>query len=892
MPELSVDTEPRSLLSASNPFPGLRPYEEEDSGWFFGRGGEINELLKRLRRLHFVAIVGASGCGKSSLIRAGVLPQIRDGFLDAKWSIAAFRPGERPMANLAEAVAPQVSSELDAFSQTLQSGPLGLIKAIESGTLPGDGKILILVDQFEELLQFAQRTGDSGQEEAKQFLKLLLAAATSDDVGVHVVLTMRLEWLNECAAYPGLAEAINEGIYLVPQMTRRQFHRAILGPLEAAGGTITTALLDRMLNDLDGRSDQLPVLQHALMRLWQRHSETNPIDMSEYEAVGTVSNCLSAHAETVFEELSDEGKRIAEVLFRSITQVYKGRKIRRPRPVSEILSAADCSFSQLEPVIAAFFRAGRSFLVTTAGRLEPASIVDVSHEALIRQWSRLSGWVDNEAEILQRIARLEADAAEWDRDRKAFKSSLYRGFRLRRALEIERCLNRSSAALAFLKQSRRAEFSGLVWMRGSIGAAAILLIAGALGWANLERQTAQAQRRTAEAEKEKAMAEAQFTSEQAKQAQDRLANVVKEIDSAKGSAKALAAIAQSIQAPRVYLQSVRGQPDDMARTVQALLQKNGYSVPGIELVAPEKAPSQTQVRFFNSADAPAANAIAGLLKPIVQNSVYPSATANPNGVVPAGQFEVWLAPRATASQQPVTPQMVPAVADIARETQRDSAAAVTPAPIVLVSVSSEQVQQGGQVTLAWQTQNATQVQVSATTTTPGKQPSTSSLGSALPVNGNLQDTPGESTTYDVTVNGPGGSVHKSLHVEVTPAVANAPVPNPAAPVDSGPTAIKTALNRYTDAFGSESIDKLRQVWPGVTKSQEKNLKVVFDQFNAIRLTLACGDENIHIDGDSATATCRQSAVYTQKGKVQPEQVTTTTFKLRKQNGVWVVESIQ
>jgi hypothetical protein len=892
VPELSIDAESISLLSMSNPFPGLRPYEEEDSNWFFGRGREINDLLKRLRRLHFVAIVGASGCGKSSVIRAGVLPQIRDGFLDRQWSIAVFRPGERPIANLAEALAPQVSCGLDAFSQTLQSGPLGLIKAIQSGTLPEDGNILILVDQFEELFQFAQRRGDSAQEEVKQFLKLLLAAATSDDVPVHVVVTMRLEWLNECAAYPGLAEAINEGIYLVPQMTRRQFHQAILGPLEAAGGNITTALLDRMLNDLDGRSDQLPVLQHALMRLWERRSDTNPIDMSEYEAVGTLSNCLSAHAEKVFEELNDQGKRIAESLFRSITQVYKGRKIRRPRPVSEILAAADCDISQLESVISAFSRAGRSFLVTTTGKLEQGSIVDVSHEALIRQWTRLSGWVDNEAEVLQRIARLEADAAEWDRDRKSFKSSLYRGFRLRRAMEIERYLARGSATEAFLKQSRSAEFWALFWIRGSIAGAVILLIAVAIGWVRLERQKAQALKQSADAQQKAAMAEAQMTTEQAKRVKLAQEQFATEIKNAKGSQKALDAIAQSIEAPRVYLQSVRGQSEDLAKATQALLQKNGYTVPGIELVAPNISPAQSQVRYFHKEDFSEASKIAGLLKPIIPDGVNPSATANPNGVVPSGQFEVWIAFAGATKQQSSTPQVAPAVGDTAKESQPNSAAAVPAAPIVLVSVLPEQVQQGGRVTLTWQTQNATQVAVSATTTIQGTQSATNLLGSELQVNGSLQDTPRESTTYDVTVNGPGGTIHKTAHVEVTPAVATAPAPVAVVPLDSGAAAIKAALNRYADAYGSESLDKLKQAWPGVTKSQEKNLKYVFDQFNAIRLTLACRDEDIHIDGDSATATCRQSAVYTQKGKVQPEQVTTTTFKLRDQTGVWVVESVQ
>jgi hypothetical protein len=115
-----------------------------------------------------------------------------------------------------------------------------------------------------------RRGGDAAQEEAKAFLRLLLTASASEEAPVYIVATMRLEWLSECFTYTGLAEAMNEGLYLVPQMSRRQFQESLLGPMESAGGAITGALLDRMLNDLDRKSDQLPVLGHALMRMWSK----------------------------------------------------------------------------------------------------------------------------------------------------------------------------------------------------------------------------------------------------------------------------------------------------------------------------------------------------------------------------------------------------------------------------------------------------------------------------------------------------------------------------------------------------------------------------------------------------------------------------------------------
>jgi energy-coupling factor transporter ATP-binding protein EcfA2 len=856
----------------------LRPYEEPDAEWFFGRGAEINDLLKRLRRLHFVAIVGASGCGKSSLIRAGVLPHIRDGYLDAEWLIAAFRPGECPLANLAEALCPELSCDLEAFTDTLQSGSLGLVKAVESANPPPGSKVLVLVDQFEELFQFAQRKGDIAQEEVKQFLKLLLSAAASDDVEVYVVVTMRLEWLNECATYVGLAEAINEGIYLVPQMSRRQFSQAIMGPLDAAEGAITSSLLDRMLNDLDGRSDQLPVLQHALLRIWEGRGTKDTFDARDYKAVGTFANCLSNHAEEVFAELSDEQKTIAESLFRSITQVYKNRKIRRPRPVEDILKKTGGNFAQLEGVITAFSRTGRSFLVTTKGKLDPSSIVDVSHEALIRQWGRLSGWVDDEAEIQGRLARLEGDAAEWGRDRKAFKSSLYRGYQLRRAQkDLAPLLDSSSTASAFLKAGQRARLQFIGGITAAIVAACLLLILLVAREIHDNYVRQREQLALADQQKQLAQQQAQLAADQAQKAQQFQQNLVQQIHDAKGSATALAAIAQNIQAQRVYLQYMRGQPVQQARTVQGVLQKRGYVVPGIEQVAPDRFPSQTQVRYFHPEDQAGADKIASLLKPVVQGSVTTQATANSNNVVPTGQFEVWLTTSSTGQQSAAQTNQAPPQAqtvEIKPETQA-APAVVTPAPVIVFVSSQSKIQQGQQVTLTWSTDNATDVQIAG-------------VGAVQP-SGSLVLTPAQTTTYNLTAKGLGGSTTKSAVVEVIPPVVAAA---PAAPVNPDPLAIKSALNRYKEAYESESLDDLKKAYPAIGKDQQKNAKAVFDQFNAIRLTLTCRDEDIHIQGNSATVTCTQSAVFTQKGKKQPVPPAQTTFTLQKQDSGWVVASVR
>jgi len=874
-------------LSRTQPFPGLRPYDEADASWFFGRSAEINDLLKRLRRLHFVAIVGASGSGKSSLIRAGVLPQIRDGYLDAEWQIATFRPGEQPMRNLAEALGPEFGSTPEETLDLLRKGPSGLVRTVARVQGNG-GRLLLVVDQFEELFQFAQRTGDRAQEEIKEFLKLLLTAASSDDVAVYVVVTMRLEWLNECVSYAGLAEAINEGIYLVPQMQRRQFGQAILGPLESAGGMLTSALLDRMLNDLDNKSDQLPVLQHALLRLWVREGAREPFDLNAYEAVGTFSNCLSAHAEEVYAELTARQRQIAEHLFRSITQVNKNRKIRRPRPVNDLLNApagangaGTIGFTELSDVITVFRRPGRSFLVTTQGALAPASIVDISHEALIRQWTRLSKWVEDEAELQARLGRLEEDAAEWNRDRTHSKACLYGGSRLMRAKELEPVLDPASVAGMFLKESSRANFWLLVRRRGWLGLVALLLVGVAFGLAFLSSERAkelQASAQLAEAQKREAESEASMASLQARKAQKFQANLVQQIDAAKGSATALAAIAQNIQAERVYVQYASG-GDLLASSLQSLLQRRGFTVPSSEQISSDRSPGQTQVRYFHSEDRSDAQRIAGLLKPLLAGGVAVEAIANPKDVVPTGQFEVWVSSPAVVAPEAGNPatatnKQAPTGPSESSLENHSSPAAAALAPVLTASLSQDHVQQGHGVTLIWHSENAQSVQLEG-------------VGNVEP-NGSMTMTPQQTTTYRLVARGDGGSTSKSVSVEVIAAPAASLVPV----VNQDQSDVKAALNRYKEAFESESMDDLRRAWPTMSKAQEKNTSFVFSQFNAIRLNLNCSDDQIQIDGQTANATCRQTAVYTQKGKRQPEQANTASFRLRKLNGNWVVDAVK
>jgi len=423
----------------TNPFPGLRPFEASEYRLFFGREGQSDALIARLQRSHFLAVVGTSGSGKSSLVRAGLLPALRGGMMagaGSGWRICIMRPGSDPIGNLAIALADKdvlleagaglSPAEAEAVIEaTLRRGALGLVEAARQAHLNPHEKLMLVVDQFEELFRFrAARAASSTGDDASAFVKLLLEAAQQSELSIYVVPTMRSDFLGDCAQFQGLPEAINDGQYLIPRMTRDERRFAITGPVGVTRGKITEPLVNRLMNDVGDNPDQLPILQHALMRTWDYWSthrrDGEPIGLEHYEAIGTMSDALSEHADEAFNELPDERSRlIAELLFKALTERgADNREIRRPTSLKDICAIANASPVEVGAVIDVFRKGGRSFLMPSAGTdLKPETVIDISHESLIRNWDRLQGWVDEEAQSA-RIYRRLAEAAVLHREGK------------------------------------------------------------------------------------------------------------------------------------------------------------------------------------------------------------------------------------------------------------------------------------------------------------------------------------------------------------------------------------------------------------------------------------------------------------------------------------------
>jgi WD40 repeat protein len=250
-----------------------------------------------------------------------------------------------------------------------------------------------------------------------EFVSLLLSLAEQRALPVFVVMTMRSDFLGDCDAFRGLPEALNRSQYLVPRLTRRQRREAIEGPVNLCGGVIAPRLVDRLLNDSAGDSDQLPIIQHALMRLWSavRASGDEALDLQHYDAVENLDGALSQHAEEALSGMSDNQLLLTASVFKALTLTdASNRRIRRPLSLSQVEAETCGQRGEIEEVINAFRGQGRSFLMPRAEvPLDSDTVVDMSHESLIRQWERLSVWVTEEAEAGTTYRRLTDAATRW-----------------------------------------------------------------------------------------------------------------------------------------------------------------------------------------------------------------------------------------------------------------------------------------------------------------------------------------------------------------------------------------------------------------------------------------------------------------------------------------------
>jgi WD40 repeat protein len=418
---------PVVAVSGVAPYRGLQVFGEEDARFFFGRDREVQRLLEKLKASTFLAVLGPSGSGKSSLVRAGLLPELRAGALAARWHMCVLRPGAAPLTALAAQLAKLAPEQpMGATLDALADDPRTLHLAVELALAerPAGERALVLIDQLEEVFTLCR---DDAQR--RQLFSALLYAASAPGARSTVIVTMRADFYARCSAYPEFAQLLTAQQMLVGPMDADALRQAIEEPAWRVGLELEAGLAETILADVAAEPGALPLLEHALLELWERR-RGELLTLEGYRDTGGVEGALAQRADTIFGELSPTHQRVARRMLLRLTEPGEGMEDTRRRATRDELAPGDRD-TGFDVVLGRLVDAR---LLTTGRDETGVEIVDVSHEALIRGWPRLRGWIEADRAGLLTHRRLTDAAREWDAVQRE-ASALYRGARLAAARE-------------------------------------------------------------------------------------------------------------------------------------------------------------------------------------------------------------------------------------------------------------------------------------------------------------------------------------------------------------------------------------------------------------------------------------------------------------------------
>ncbi len=395
-----------------NPYKGLRAFQEADSEDFFGRETLVEQLLARLcedgEAGRFLAVVGPSGSGKSSLVRAGLIPALRQGKIpDSQyWFVADMIPGPHPFEEL-EAALLQVAVNATAdLSEQLTRDPGGLLGLIDQ-ILPDDEDtdLVLLIDQFEELFTLVEN-----EAERTLFLDSLLKAVTAPDSRLHLILTLRADFYDRPLMYPAFGDLIRRHTEVVLPLTGAALEQVIVKPAEQIGIKFESGLLDAILQDIGEQPGALPLLQYALTELFERR-RGSILTLDAYRETGGVLGALARRADELYRELDPDSQEAVQQLFLRLINLGEGTEYTRRRIQQTELPVVKNTPRLMNDVVDRFAK----FRLLTLDRdpILRRPTVEVAHEALIRTWGPLKGWLESNRDDLQMQRRVEAAAAEW-----------------------------------------------------------------------------------------------------------------------------------------------------------------------------------------------------------------------------------------------------------------------------------------------------------------------------------------------------------------------------------------------------------------------------------------------------------------------------------------------
>lgn len=450
------------------PYRGLRFFREEDAPFFFGRDAFIERLASAVDEHALVAVVGASGSGKSSVVRAGLVPRLRRRDDRKVWDIATMVPGDRPLQSLAAAIVPLLEPEMTEVDRLREIGKLAesfgkkeisLRDVVARALLkqPGTDRLMLVVDQWEELYTLTR------DEPARQrFLEEVVDATASG--GLSIVLTLRGDFFDQVINYRPLSDRLQDAVVNISRMNREELKQVIERPAEKVGLNFETGLVKVILDKVEGRPGSLPLLEFVLMELWKEQQD-GLLTHAAYEKLGELQGAIAAHAETIFTGLTPPERETAQRVF--LRLVRPGVEINPAEPDAEVEpTRRRTSFAELGddslPVVRKL--ADAHLLVTGRNEATDEEVIDLVHEALIRAWSRLSKWIEDDRTFLIWRERLRAlmsiSAAS-----KYEKSTLLRGGLLTEAKGWlqKRKTDLSPSEQQYIETSIKARNSQLIW---------------------------------------------------------------------------------------------------------------------------------------------------------------------------------------------------------------------------------------------------------------------------------------------------------------------------------------------------------------------------------------------------------------------------------------------
>jgi len=405
--DADVETETTRFTPSRNPYRGLSAFQEPDAEDFHGRDSEITSLLDALASNRLVAVVGPSGIGKSSLVRAGLIPALRSGALPRSrdWLITDMVPGPYAFEEMASALLRIATEHPRGLDDDLRSDRRGLLRATRR-LLPPHSESLIVIDQFEEVF-----TMGMDPAETELFLESLTTLATDPDAKTRVVITLRADFFDLPLRYPEFGELLKSGIVPVTAPDRCEIEAIVTEPAAALGVSFESGLVESILSSVARQATVLPLLEFALTDLFEQRT-SNTLTWAQYEAGGGIQGAVGHHAEQVYQGLDDAGRRAARDVFLRLVTISDANEPTGRRAKRSELDRFGAMGGSVTEVLERF--GGARLISFDRDQITRGPVVQVAHEAIFTHWERLENWIDGQRADLVVARNLNKAAAEWE----------------------------------------------------------------------------------------------------------------------------------------------------------------------------------------------------------------------------------------------------------------------------------------------------------------------------------------------------------------------------------------------------------------------------------------------------------------------------------------------